>query len=333
MTRELLTAQAIQAMRLTTDRPIGEHTNNVMVHCPFHTDKTASMTISLSKGLYHCFSCQEGGSIEKLFKQYTGLDLYKTLGISRDEFSNFASKSPAAVEDFEDALSHIHIAYDVSRITSYKNSTAAVAYLRKRGIPFLVADQMAMKYTEGVKINGLWMQKRLLVPVYDHGKLVSIEARDVTGSSPKKCLYPPKSSVSTLYDIDNLDYTQPLYVVEGLMDLAILRKYPQFANSTSIFGASLSHRQLFLLRKFDKIIYIPDNDAPGEKVLAVLKEQKLLNAHYLRLPKSLPSQPDILLKDVGDYEVKTPGGLQQLLTRKWLTYARPLNEYITSKEK
>jgi DNA primase len=39
------------------------------VSCPFHEDRTPSLSISEAKGLWHCFSCERGGDgLELLVK-------------------------------------------------------------------------------------------------------------------------------------------------------------------------------------------------------------------------------------------------------------------------
>src|SRR5262252_7834229 len=35
----------------------------VVARCPFHEEKTASFTITPSKGLYHCFGCGAAGDV------------------------------------------------------------------------------------------------------------------------------------------------------------------------------------------------------------------------------------------------------------------------------
>jgi DNA primase len=196
--------------------------------------------------------------------------------------------------------------------------------LRKRAIPLSVAFDMGMRYIEKGKINNTLFEKRLTIPIYENGKLVSIEGRDVTDKSYNdrtypKCKYPKNSSVNTLYDIDNLNKEEPVYAVEGIMDLAIMRKYPELQNSTSLFGAGITRRQIYLIKQFEKFVFIPDNDPAGLKAVEHLKEQGLENVWILYLPKMLEGSPT---KDVGDYELK--GSIGDLLKKKWLSYARPL---------
>ena len=43
--------------------------DNIMALCPFHDNRnTPSFTMSLSQGLYHCFSCHESGNLEMFLK-------------------------------------------------------------------------------------------------------------------------------------------------------------------------------------------------------------------------------------------------------------------------
>lgn len=42
-------------------------------HCPFHTDKTPSFSVSPDKQLFHCFSCKAGGSVIQFLMQADNL--------------------------------------------------------------------------------------------------------------------------------------------------------------------------------------------------------------------------------------------------------------------
>jgi DNA primase len=50
--------------RYVSVRPRGK---NFLAICPFHPDKSPSLTISPEKGLFHCFGCGEGGDVFRFF--------------------------------------------------------------------------------------------------------------------------------------------------------------------------------------------------------------------------------------------------------------------------
>lgn len=309
-------------MRLRTARPVAGATGDILVHCPFHTDKTASMSVNINNGIFHCFSCGRSGSIEKLFKECTNENLYKALNISYDEFSKLAIVPPTPIQDIKILdTSSIKIDFNPTSLISCRHSSLAKKFLRKRSIPFSIVDQHSIRFAEKIIINKIRYENVLVVPIYEGNVLISMELRDTTGTAERKVKYPFNSSVNTLYQLDKLDKSQPLFVTEGLMDLLVLRKYPQFKNSTTIFGASVTHRQKALLEEFESVVYIPDNDAAGDKTVQWFIDQKMHNVSILKVPSQING---VAIKDAGDVDAKSGISIKDLLQRKWLAHIRQL---------
>ena len=314
--RREMTLYAISRLGLKSKTTITPNTHQVMVSCPFHKDKSPSMGIDVLRGVAHCFSCSWSGSIEKLYKELTNGNLRKELGYLDDPFTSFSSSLNFQYIADDTKLKDIYINADLSLMRDAYTDPTCAAYLRKRGIPEPVAKSMGFKYADDILINNNRFRNRLLIPVYEDGRLISIEGRRILDNDETKVLYPRNSSVNTLFDIDNLDTTDTLYAVEGLMDLAVLRTSSVFKNSTSIFGANITRRQIELFKKFPKIVYIPDSDAAGEKTVEKLKAARLGKTYILRVPKKINN---VDVKDVGDL---TKAGIvpQDLVDRNWLSY-------------
>lgn len=315
--RRELTQMVVSSLGLKSKSTIYPSTDNMMFHCPFHKDKTPSLSCNFVTGQWHCFSCNRGGNIESLYREKTGRSIYKDLGINTEPFSMYARQTDYSyLEDF--SLKTEKIEYDESKVVNPLYNFECASYLRKRGIVESVIKNSKLGYSESIKINGRDFKKRLLIPIYEDHKLISIEGRRIVDNDEPKVLYPKGSSVNTLYDIDNLDKHKPLYVVEGLMDCFVLRSCEEFKNSTSIFGASLTKRQLHLLQDFDEIYYINDLDDPGLRPLEKLKEIQRGQIFNLRLP---PEINGVKIKDVGDLP-KANVTPQYLVDRKWLKHTK-----------
>lgn len=320
LSRSEISRLALNYMGLKSKGIPGPNTKEIMVSCPLHgKDKNPSMGINLEKGIYNCFACGASGSIESLFYKVTGLSLRKTLNIKDDPFSRFATPLPKHTED-DFKLKPIYINYNAGDFSEIGSSKECLDYLQSRGISNSVAKALDFKYVEETRINGTLFRKRLIIPVRENGKLISFEGRDITGSQTPKVLYPRNCSVNSLFDIDNLDKNRPLFAVEGLMDLAVLRSCRGFKNSTSIFGANLTKRQINLMKDFPSIVYIPDSDDAGEKTVNILRSSGLADVNVLRLPPILFGSP---IKDVGDIpKITSPSGrrasVQDLVNLKWL---------------
>lgn len=48
--------------------------SNLFGLCPFHSEKTASFSVSPDKGIYYCFGCHAGGGVINFIMQIEGLD-------------------------------------------------------------------------------------------------------------------------------------------------------------------------------------------------------------------------------------------------------------------
>ena len=325
LSRNQITHMAVEYLGLKFKRAITQNTVEAAYHCPFHKDRTPSAFINFDMGVFNCFSCGRSGSIETLFKEMTGENLYKALGISNDPFSNYA-RAQSYENKFYSYLSEdigkldTNVYFNIEETDEAWDRIEAREYLKRRGITEIVSKAMNMRYSSFIYINGRQFGGRLLIPIYEDNKLISVEGRRIRNTDEIKVLYPKGSSVNTLYDLDNLNKEEPLYVVEGLMDLAVLRSCKYFENSTSIFGASLTKRQLLLLREFSKVIMIPDLDEPGLKVLDTLRSIQKGNIYYLKLPKEIEG---ISIKDIGDLGSNNID-ICDLLNRKWTKYIKYL---------
>ncbi len=302
--------QLVRALNLRVKTRNLSSSDQWKAHCPFHTDKAPSLYISPSKFIFHCFSCQQSGTLASLYHLMTGKSLYKEFNITWDEFAQFPLNSSQPPENYD--LDFANIKIDIQgEIIPYNKATPAVGYLRKRGIPFSVAEQMEMGYLEKGRVNELFYNKRLVIPIKENGHLLTFELRDVTEKSEYKVFYPKNTTRNTLYSLDTLNRTQPLYVVEGLMDLAVLRTDPFFANSTALFGAGISPRQIHLLNEFDNVVLIPDNDKAGRGTIRKLKEEMKHPFKILEVPRK-----DIC-KDVGDVPRKLHQTIEQVRSKGW----------------
>lgn len=349
MTEREINEQII--LRLDIAKNVKHH--SVMGHCPFHTDKHPSFSVDIDRALCHCFSCGYNGTLRRLFREITGHSINKELGIkyeAQDE-STFINPFKETIKEDLSVTPDVHIALDGAFIPVDKDPDVC-KYLMQRCIPVSVAKSMRMQFATMArsfdtfepenKDQMVYFNKRLVIPIYEKGKLLSCEGRDIYGKdyyynalkrkgmNPdeheyKKCIYPRGASTSTLYDIDKLDTSKRLYFVEGIMDLAVLRSDNFFntKNSTAVFGASISERQKYFLKQFD-FTYIIDADLAGWLSLRRLMES-LKDAPIKRDWKFVvPPFQELGVKDVGDIPVKTGKTIEQCRKAHWLDSSKDI---------
>lgn len=109
-----------------------------MAVCPFHQEKSPSMSLDRARGLYHCFGCGEGGDVFSFLQKTQGLEFSEALEalarragitIERDpEAARKRGRREAAVAALRRAIEVYH-----ERLKKADEAGPARAYLRGRG--------------------------------------------------------------------------------------------------------------------------------------------------------------------------------------------------------
>lgn len=218
----------IERVRVATDlvELVGEVTKvkrtgrSVMAVCPFHQEKTPSMSIDAARGLYHCFGCGKGGDLFRFVQETQGLDfsdavelLARRAGITLQRDPE-AAKRRSRRETLVGATDRA-VAFYTERLRSAEDAAAARRYLRGRGYDADVVDDFHLGYSpttgdslishlraarvpEDVMLGaGLAMRNRagrlfdrfrgrIMFPIFDvRGDPVGFGARLLEGDGPK----------------------------------------------------------------------------------------------------------------------------------------------------
>lgn len=288
--------------------------NSQKIKClnPLHEDHDPSMSVDLYRGIYHCFTCGFSGKLTNLYYETFGNSIYKDLGIPKQYSSNFKTDFDVKFSfddlpetDFTFVGKLANIDSDVNGLKWCKSRGFSVDFCKLNGIKFGKSFNIYKTSDPTNKNEKRYYHDCAIIPIYEKNKLISFEARDTLGKDwwkqnhpdmeYKKVLYPNNSSVNTLFEFERLNTEEPLFITEGLMDMFSLRTNPKFKNSSCIFHCIPTERQVYLLKKFVKVIYVVDNDLYGLKGCYNLME-KADNVYYLMPPnrKNIKDINDIL---------------------------------------
>jgi DNA primase len=210
---------------------------STMAVCPFHSEKTPSLSIDGARGLYHCFGCGKSGDVYRWVQETQGLDfsgavefLARRSGVTLKvdpEAAKRRGKRDRLVEATIKA-----VAFYSDRLKSAGDAGGARSYLRGRGYDGDVVDRFSLGYSpdewealvtylrsEGVRDDTMLeadlartsrnntlidrFRGRLMFPVFDlRGDAVGFGARILEGDGPKYL----NSSESAIYHKSRLLY-------------------------------------------------------------------------------------------------------------------------------
>ena len=303
-----------------------------MALCPFHGEKTASMSFTDVENLFHCFGCKEGGDIFKYVQEINNLEFQDAIEFVAEKYGfKLTYTQTSDNSDFKVYQEKIDLINNYFLETMKSNiSKDAKAYLQKRkydnidiekySISFISKDEESFnKFCKTNEItkddlqrlgfissNGnMLFKNRIMFPILSfRNNIIAFGGRAIDDFGPKYL----NSSDSVLYKKNrNLYFTNEFitatkkkgyaFIVEGYFDVLSLNKLG-YANSASPSGTALTYQQLESVSKYtSKILICFDNDEAGlkatERVLEIKNQiSKQVEIHCLNLP--------IEYKDISD---------------------------------
>ncbi|MGH8911779.1 MAG: DNA primase [Acidimicrobiia bacterium] len=122
-----------------------------MAICPFHQEKSPSLSLDPGRGLYHCFGCQKGGDVFTFVSEIQGLDFSEAVEeLARRAGVHIAADAGADRQRGRRNALHeaVRRAIEVyhNRLRTGQDAGLARSYLRNRGYDGDVVDEYRIGY-------------------------------------------------------------------------------------------------------------------------------------------------------------------------------------------
>ena len=296
-----------------------------MALCPFHGEKTASMSFTDVENLFHCFGCKMGGDIYKYVQEINNLEFQDAVELvaekygfkltytetsQTNDFKNFQQKINLIDEYFKEMMDSEKSKKAKEYLTSRKFNEQD---LKRYDISFIDSNvEDFQKFCDKNKISNYDLKKlgfissndnflfrnRIMFPILNfRSETIAYGGRALEDFGPKYL----NSSDSVLYKKNrNLYFTKEFIssvkkkgyaiLVEGYFDVLSLNQLG-YSNSASPSGTALTIQQLEAISRYtNKILLCFDNDEAGlkatERVLEIKNQvSNQLEIHCLNLPE------------------------------------------------
>ena len=322
--------------------------NKGMALCPFHGEKTASMSFTDEENLFHCFGCKEGGDIFKYIQMINNVEFQESVEIAADKYSFNLTYTDSKFETNQKNLID-----QIKKITDFfirnmneVKSTEALDYLKNRKLDgediknyklgFAEKDEKTIiQYCKNNNMSdadfkklGLLSEKgnflfknRIIFPITNfRSEVVGFGGRALEDFGPKYL----NSSESSIYKKNRTLYFLPNFlkdvkkhkfvvIVEGYFDVIAFNKLG-YSNVASPSGTALTIQQLNQVSKYTDEIYLCfDNDQAGieatKRIIEIKNNiSKDLNIYSISLPSKY--------KDISEFYESAEKNIDNLISDK-----------------
>lgn len=302
----------------------------IKAECPYRElheageDKTPSLTVNLSKGVYFCQTCRSKGNAHTLYKniykksnEQAWFDLGDALKIERPE-----STKPARPEIDTDLIYKYH--KDLMELTGPIRKILRT----KRGF----TDETLNRFQLG------WDGERVTIPIYDEfNNVVNFRKYKWNSDNDQYKLINYQDEYGNTYGevrifgIENLINEDLGFVVwtEGETDRMIAEQYGFPAACPTSGAGSWKPEWLRYFRSKERVYLAQDNDDAGRTATKKLAEKmnKATDVYIITWPEGFPEKGDIT-----DFFVKSKmsaGDFQQLLDSA-VKYVDPRMDHVSA---
>ncbi|MGH8278765.1 MAG: DNA primase [Gammaproteobacteria bacterium] len=281
--------------------PLKKQGREFVACCPFHNEKTPSFTVSPSKQFYHCFGCGAHGTALGFLMDYEHMDFLEAVHALADQAGvqipvDTVDKASDGFKPMYALLERVAHQYG----EELRNSPAAVAYLKQRGVNGEIAAEFGLGYAppgwdsvvkslgndaETHKLlvaTGLAIENaaggyharfraRVMFPIRDgRGRVIAFGGRVLDKEEPKYLnspetpLFHKGRELYGLYEARQALRDIPhLLVVEGYMDVVALHQHGlRYAVATLGTATTTEHVQK-LFRITEEVVFCFDGDHAG----------------------------------------------------------------------
>ena len=277
--------------------------NNWIARCPFHDDQRPSLSISPSKRLFKCWSCQVGGNVinfvmkwEKCEWKPAVLKLNEQFGLNL-EIKRFVKPIDPAIAAQRAVLESAAKWFHLQLLNAKENDEALKAFCKKRAITAEMIKTWKLGWADqkwdlfeflhqkghmkaAILNSGLFkvrenntvfpfFHKRLIFPLYDeNGEIVGFTGRTILATEEIKYLHFPTTQLfqkrTFLYNFARAKNAQTAHCYLVEGLFDVLRIASYSHAVVALMGTSLSAEQAKLLTThFQTVIIWLDNDRAG----------------------------------------------------------------------
>lgn len=125
--------------------------NNYFACCPFHTEKSASFSVSQAKQFYHCFGCGAHGNAIDFLMQFDRLDFPEAIETLAKQAGVDVPREASTTHTPERTIKQTNLYELMNEITEFyqvqlRQNERAVEYLKNRGLSGQVAKDFAVGF-------------------------------------------------------------------------------------------------------------------------------------------------------------------------------------------
>ncbi|MCP5425002.1 MAG: DNA primase [Gammaproteobacteria bacterium] len=281
--------------------PLRKAGRDLIAHCPFHSEKSPSFSVSPSKQFYHCFGCGAHGNAIGFLMDYEHFSFMEAVEeLARTVGMDIPKEASALPDKQSNLLVLVERAarYFSQQLREHPKRQHAVEYLKKRGLDEDIIERFGIGYappgwnnlcqTLGDNSNdwisaGLASQRedgkaiydrfrdRIMFPIRDRrGRPIAFGARALGDATPKYLNSPETSffhkgrELYGLYEARRyVRRIDRLLVVEGYMDVVALAQFGIPYVVATLGTATTSEHMERLFRITPDLIFCFDGDRAG----------------------------------------------------------------------